>query len=482
MALDLDGYRNEADAFLVALTAEEYRHFSGQKDTLEIEAVYDRFGDLSSLDACRELAEADAPALRKFAVEGYLAHLTAAAQERLAAAEASLEADLEGERIPFRALPVAIANEPDRDRRRRLDESRTALVEQLSPIREASFEAVREALPALGASSYRDLYEQFGFRLGDLAAQCARFLTTTEDLYVGLVDALLRERVGVGIADAGRWDIPRLLRAEQWDDGFTSDGLVPGFEATLADLGIDLSRQANVHVDLEPRPTKDPRAFCAPIRVPQEIVLCIKPIGGVEDWRMLYHEAGHTEHFAHTRADLSFEARRLGDPGVTEGWAFLLEHLVSNPSWLKRRLDFGRPEAFAHEAATVLLYVVRRYCAKLLYELELHGGGDLAAMPQRYAELLTEATKIPAAPERYLEDVDPGFYVTCYLRAWAFEAQVRSHLVTAFGSTWFTSRKAGSLLRELWSEGQGMDADTILRELSGETIDLATIAAGLHVA
>ncbi len=479
MAIDLDEYRHEADRFLAALVDEQYRHFSGQKERLEIEAIYDRFADLSALSTCRELQDAGAPPLRRFACEGYLGHLVAGHEARLAELEATLEADVGGERIPYRMLRAEIGNEPDRERRRRLEEERTALLEHLLPVREEAHLAVAGAVPNLGAASYRALYEEFGFPLETMRDQCSRFLDQTEEIHVRLLDRLLRDRVGVELAQAERWDTPRLLRSDHWDEGFPAAGLLPGLEATLAELGIDLAAQRNVELDVEARPLKDPRPFCAPIEVPGRVVLCIKPAGGVDDWRMLYHEAGHTEHFAHTQAHLPFEARRLGDWAVTEGWAYLLEHLVSNPSWLSRRLDFGRPEAFAEESACVLLFFVRRYCAKLLYELELHEASDLSEMPARYAELLTEATKIPASPASYLDDVDPNFYVTSYLRAWAFEAQVRSSLAETFGSTWFASRKAGTLLRELWSEGQGLDADEILRELTGGTLDLAAVADGL---
>ena len=60
-------------------------------------------------------------------------------------------------------------------------------------------------------------------------------------------------------------------------------------------------------------------------------MLVIKPQGGPDDWRALFHEAGHTEHFAHTSPSLTVEERRLGDNAVTEGWAMLLEHLTIEP-------------------------------------------------------------------------------------------------------------------------------------------------------
>jgi hypothetical protein len=252
--------------------------------------------------------------------------------------------------------------------------------------------------------------------------------------------------------------------------------MLPALEATLAGLGIDLRAQRNVELDVEHRPSKHPRAFCAPIEVPQRVVLVIQPIGGVYDWQALFHEAGHTEHFAHTSPALAFEARRLGDDAVTEGWAMLVEHLVSDATWLGRRLDFADPESFAAEAAAGTLYIVRVLAAKLLYELDLHGGAPLDDLPARYAELMHEGTKIEHSPADFLAGVDPGFYSTSYLRAFAFEAQVRAFLREEFGRAWFARREAGSLLRELWAEGQGLRADEILDELTGGELELDAVA------
>ena len=76
--------------------------------------------------------------------------------------------------------------------------------------------------------------------------------------------------------------------------------MLPALEQTLADLGNDLHAQRNVHLDLEQRPGKSPPAFCSPIEVPGKVMLVIQPIGGHDDWRALFHEAGHTEHYANT--------------------------------------------------------------------------------------------------------------------------------------------------------------------------------------
>ena len=118
---------------------------------------------------------------------------------------------------------------------------------------------------------------------------------------------------------------------------------------------------------------------------------------------------------------------------------------------------------------------MRRYCAKLLYELELFKAADPEQMKPRYVELLGDALKIEPSPTDWLGDVDPGFYVTRYLRAWAFEAQMSFNLRERFGSDWFADPDAGSLLRELWSLGQSPTADELLDDVTGAEIDMASV-------
>ena len=474
-ARELDAFREEADRFIAAIDEEYYLHYAGLKDSLELEPIYERHAELTKLDTAKRL-EGSPTELWRFACEGALGNLTQSHQERLAQIESDLEAVVDGERIPFRMLRPVISNEPDRDRRRRLEETRLRLTdEELNPVYLDAARIDREAVRDLGAANYYELYQRFGFRLDELAAQCTEVLDATERMWEETGDRLFRERIGVGLAEARAWDVPRLFRAPDWDEAFPSDSMLPALEATLRELGIDLASQENVHLDLEQRPSKSPRAFCSPIEVPDKVMLVIQPIGGRDDWEALFHEAGHTEHYAHTSRDLPLEARRLGDMAVTEGWAMLMQHLVAEPRWLQRRLDVPRVEQLANEGAASLLYFVRRYSAKLLYEIEFFQAEDPAAVKDRYVELLSEAYRFPAAPENYLSDNDGSFYVSGYLRSWAFEAQLREFLRGEFGNDWFTRRDAGDLLRELWSLGQGPTAEELLAEVTGAELEMASV-------
>ena len=264
------------------------------------------------------------------------------------------------------------------------------------------------------------------------------------------MDRVLRERVGIGLAEAERWDVRRFFRGSGWDDAFPADRMLPALRGTLSGLGIDLDAQRNVHLDVEERPTKSPRAFCAPIEIPDKVMLVIQPQGGPDDWYALFHEAGHTEHFAFTDPNLKMEEKRLGDNAVTEGWAMLFDHLIDDRAWLSSMLSFPRPDVFAAEGAVQLLFYVRRYCAKLLYEIEFHAAPDVTQMRSRYVEILGDALKVEPSPTDYLADIDSGYYVTSYLRAWAFSAQMTNFMREEFGTDWFKRREAGSLLVELW--------------------------------
>jgi hypothetical protein len=476
----LDALRDEADRFIAELDEEAYLHFAGHKETYDLAPIYDRHTELTNLDTALDVGASvnggrNVRELWRFACEGYLGNFVSEAEEKIAEAETKA-VQVDGEAIPYRDLRPRIANADDRGVRERLERARNEATEEHNGLYIRKHEVVHRETGRLGAPSYTELYRGFQYPLDTLAEQCRDFLDSTERLWEDAGDRFFRSRVGVGLGEIERWDVTRVWRGITWDAAFPKERMLPALEATLGDLGVDLHGQQNVELDLEDRPNKSPRAFCVPIEVPERVILVIKPQGGPDDWRALFHEAGHTEHFAHTSPSLTMEERRLGDNAVTEGWAMLLEHLTIDPVWLSRRLDFPRPREFSAEGATQILWLLRRYCAKLLYEIEFHAAPDVTAMRPRYVELLSDALKVPPSDTDYLADLDDGFYASNYLRAWAFEAQLRAFLREKFGNAWFTRKDAGSLIRELWSEGQKPTADEILEDVTGGTLELEAAA------
>lgn len=489
--MDLDAYRAGAESFTAALSLEYYLHYAGHRDELGIEPIYDRHAELfdrAAVDALRAEATGAAAgderrglrALLDFAVEGHLGLATKALDAELARREAELALDVGGERLGFRESSVVQANEPDAARRALIEQARLeATVRELNPLRREALEQQHALARELGWADYREMCEELkGVDLGALAAQTAAFAASTDDVYAAVVDPALQATVGAGLGDVRRSDLPRFFRFAAADGAFPEDRLVGAFEDTLAGLGIDLRAQRNIVLDVESRAGKSPRAFCAPVRVPGEVYLVVPPMGGRDDYAALLHEGGHAEHFAGVDPALPFEFRHLGDNSVTEGYAFLFDHLLEDPEWLERKLGVRAADELLSHARAQQLMMLRRYAAKLAYELVLHGGAD-GDPADSYARLLTAAVRVPWPREQYLMDVDPGFYAAAYLRAWAFESRLRALLRERFGAAWFDSQQAGRLLRDLWAQGQRLDAGELLAQLGAGDLDFAVLAADL---
>ena len=96
-------------------------------------------------------------------------------------------------------------------------------------------------------------------------------------------------------------------------------------------------------------------------------------------------------------------------------------------------------------------------------------------MPDLYAALLGEAVRVDWPARTWLSDVDGGYYAANYLRAWAFETRLRKLLRERFGREWFAEPGAGELLRGIWSEGQRLNADELLDQVTGERIDFGVM-------
>jgi hypothetical protein len=489
MGFDIDSYGAEAERFVSALDREYYLHFAGHKESFEIVPIYERHAHLFGRGAVEQLREAFTRAtvgddrrrcryLLQLAVEGFIGEATKKQATALAEREGALELELNGDRASYREAAILQANEPDAARRLAIEEARhEALESELNPLHLEIVERAHRAAVELGWPSYRAMYEELkALDLASLERQTRAFSDATAGRYRELVEPQIVAETGLRFEELRRADLPYFFRARRYDGLFPTGRLTEALEHTLTGLGIDLRGQANVKLDVEQRPRKSARAFCAPVHVPSEIYLVIPRKGGRDDYSALFHEGGHTEHYASVDPELPFEFRHLGDNSVTEGFAFLFEHLTEDPLWLERVLGGSAGEGYGDYVRASKLIFLRRYAAKLRYELELHAGTrPLVQMPELYARCLADAVGVEWSAVTYLADVDEGYYAANYLRAWVFEAQLRRILLERFGQEWFASRETGDFLRAAWRGGQRLDADELLEELGGGRLDFSVM-------
>lgn len=494
--MTLDELRGEAQRFTEEVARESYLAYSGHKAEAELQAIYERYAHLTSsatLARCRALFRA-APAgseeqraarmLLDWQVDAQTGRALAALDEREIEAENHAIATLpDGEAIPYQRIAIDIMNEPDHARRVALDSARAEVVRDvIGPIRLERLQRERETVESLGiADGYNATFETVsGISLGALAGQCERFLADTADMWRDLLAEVLRTmRLAPG--EATRADALAFFRLREFDDAFGQEEMVPAIRRHCSEMGVDATAEGRVTLDLEDRPGKRPRAFCSPVRIPQEVYLVLRPRGGQADWGTLLHELGHALHFGYARADYPFEYRWLGDNSVTEGYAMLFDHRMASLGWLLRYSGLTRARArdFVRIGAVEELHFVRRYCAKLLYELQVYGGGIAwRALPEHYAELLTGATGLRHRTEDAFTDLDPRFYSSRYLRAWQLQALLDEALTERFDEDWWRNPSAGPwIVGELFGEGQRETADELAARVSGRSLGFEPVIA-----
>ena len=491
--MDIERYRKDASCFLSELDKEYYLHYSGQKDELNVAGIYSRYINLFSHDnymAIRDLAEESDGEdrkryvyLLKFCAEGLIENSVKELVDEIGEVEAKTTVKIEGRDISFRFSEVLLSNEGDKQKRDYIDSMRNSTVEKIfNPSLKKYWTALHDEAKKLGFNSYRDLFsflKQQDF--GRLEAQMDRLIAETQGLYEEHFGNLLFSEMGLKLSESRRSDFAFLRRAKKFDRFFKKEMLVDVFKDTLLSMGIDLDRQSNIILDVEERQNKSPRAFCSTVRIPDEIYLVVMPKGGQDDYEAMFHEGGHSEHFANASPGLEFEFKFLGDNSVTEGYAFSLEHLIQNSRWLMDFLRMSPEEArtFTYFSNISKLWFCRRYAGKLKFELILHDGSPVDGKDIIYEEILSSTNMMRYSATDYLKDVDDGFYCTSYIRAWIFEAQLKDYMHRKFGYGWFKEKKAGDFLRDIWSYGQKYDPVEVLAQLDFKELDIGYLINSL---
>lgn len=498
-------YRREFAAYSSALELAHYHHRAGLDPELHTEPIFERYSDLFTRQAINDLQRAfdETPphqetersglrALCSAARIGYLeTHAREATDER-ARCESAARVEWEGESIPAHSVPKKIGNEAVASRRRALMSRWIDAVKSCNDLRAARFESFQESARDLGFASYRALFTEItGTDYERLAASARDFLQRTEAPYMSaLAKTTARDLKDVERDDLQHADYLFFQRMPRLDRFFPGREMLQTYRSAMMGLGINTERQKNIHIDDEQRPLKNARAACFRITVPDDVRLLIAPIGGSYDYVTLFHEAGHAQHFGWTSRDLAGrypEFIYAPDNATTEGYAFLFGYLFQDAEWLvehRRGTSENQARAIVRDLALLKAHMVRAACAKLNYEIALHDGGGLnsAQLAVTYATLLTEATGFRRDPSLYLWDVDDGFYVASYLRAWAFEASLREHLRSRWGRRWWASRKAGDELIDLWNTASRYTVEELARLIGFGEISFDFLADSLTAA
>ena len=494
----LSDYRQRFGEYHSELHREDFLFRSGRQTSRDVTHIHSEYSDLFRLSTVEELRAKrnDVSESRKteraaiarliaFALEGNLLARVRDVSAEIAGYEAASKIDwpsksnLDVQRIPFHQIEELLATEPDRERRRELHARRSDIVKGAQDLLAERFEKLRIGAVELGFESYTMMRRQLrGVDLDAIAAKATQLLSKTESRYVSELAPLLARETGVSLDEATEADWPYLRRYTRFDVFFLREQMLPVYRELFANFGFNPDKQANVELDPAVRAGKQRRAFCSPIRIPDEIKLVVQPTGGQLNYGEFLRAAGKAQSAAWTSRNLPPEFQRGGDAAVPMAWGMLLENLLLEEAWLTGTFGFVANAEFRRALSLFRLLELRREAARLHYELEFHAGNLTSSIGQRYAEVMTDALRVRVDEADCLRDLSDDFRSADFLRAAAFEAQMREHLKTQFGSRWWTSRKAGEMLIDLWNTGQQYSVEELAAMIGLGELDLDCLEFG----
>jgi hypothetical protein len=487
----LSEYRQRFGDYHTELNLEHYLFRSGRKDRKETAQIVSEYSDLFALSAVgdlraalegtadyRETEQTSIKRLIAFALEGNLALRVSEVSREIEKYEEAADIDWDGRTIGFVRSAELLINESEVSRRHDLEARRVGVIEGAHDLWAERFGIMQAAARELGYENRLTMLSELrGIDYEKLSTETALILSGTESRYVSVLSPLIVRETGLPIDEATLADLRYLHRFGRFDHFFSPERMIETYRELFAGLGFKVEGQSNVEIDTEPRPRKQSRAFCAAVRIPGEIKLVLNLIGGQARYREFLHAAGQTQLFAWTSQNIYPEFRIGGDPGVEIAWGMFFEHLLLEEPWLLGNFGFADSKGFRQALEVLRLAVVRQNSARLRYQVDFHSGRLSGNAGASYAESMTDAVRVQCDETGHLRDVTDSLDPADFLRASAFEAQLREHLKTRFGLRWWISRKAGEMLIDLWNTGHRYGVEELARLIGLGELDFDWLTA-----
>jgi oligoendopeptidase F len=252
-----------------------------------------------------------------------------------------------GERAwPLSELELARRAHPDRDLRRRAQETTTALFEPVLPVIAHCYDAlVADRLAVDHVRGHADPIEQTNLE-NEIDAGVVEALLAASEAHVGIAHRWFRRKAALlGLERLDAVDLQAAAVEGQqmlpWEEARRL--VVDMFAGVTPALGAEAERFFSENrIDAEPRRGKPSGGFCVwpSTRVPGFV--CVNWTGQLRDLVMLTHELGHGTNFAlvaHAQTDNSLkQGIALAEVPSTFAELLLVEHLLSTDEDLGRVL------------------------------------------------------------------------------------------------------------------------------------------------
>lgn len=502
--MNISEYRTQFASFNSSLGLARYKDHVGLKSEPDNEEIYDRYNNLFSTDSIAELKSqldqtpanlsTEKSGLERLLIAAQLGHVERQASEltkELVQCEFSSRIDWNGEKISLEDVPGRLARESKRTRRSELAARWADSIAVCNELRVSCLESFRESARRLGFSSYGDLIaEATNTKLDHVQPAAQSLLEQTEPAYRSALAKLIAcDFPDLKVRDLDFADRP-YFEAMPWREKFFSTkNLLRAQSETMNGLGIRLDKQPNIQLDTEPRPFRKAAAACFPVHPPEDVRLA-SPMDEAFYVPGLLQQAGKAQHYAWCSKDLAQSHPEFvysPDSATTEASAYLFGYLPLEAEWI---LEFSpgvnavlAREVARHIAMHLALHV-RRLCAHALYATLLYDGGHASSekLQSAYIDLQERSSAFRTRAELFLLGLQDHPQPGSHLRALAFSFGLREYLRVRYGHRWWTSRKAGDELIDLWNTASRYSVEELARQIGFGDLSLDLLAEVLTTA
>jgi len=376
----------------------------------------------------------------------------------------------DGQRRPLRDMKLLLATAASSEARTEIEEARLEAARILVPLMSEKVGIERQIAQDLGYDTIVNLYGGIsGVDVARVGALAQQILDETNDLYREVMGWSVRKRLGVGLEDARRCDIPYVLagRYLEYTDAFSAADMVQRTKGFLSRMGVRLNADGRLKVEVG-TPEGPPRAYVGALEVPNDIRVALEVKEGQRDWLTFLEALGRALFLAHVNPDAPFEHRGVGDASIDLAYGALFRHLLLDPQWLKKSLEFERPKDYLILAYLERLYDLRLTCGRVLYELQLRQKGTPEGMEEVFDDIMRRAIGVSTPRELFLHDVRTPLHSIVQLRARLFEPLLTLHLLHYFDDSWWANPRCGPFLTQEWWRGRRYSVEELAKDMGYE--------------
>ena len=475
------------EAYLEAVNREEYLFASGLKPETDLPDIEAEYADLATADSVMAVRKALDKAsgdqaqrlinLLNLLIDLLLESHASVFQNKLYAQQGKAVLKIQKKTMPFRKSQAALAAEPDRLVRLLIGSEQHRVFSKCNVILLQSLKATHELSSRLNKGGHLAFCSRrLGVDLKGLGEAAGKLLADTREIYSEMMERVAKSRLGLALDDLRREDMAFLLGGAEFDPLFPEGGMAAVAEDIAKGLGLDPTANGRVAYDLEERDGKSHRSCAYPIRIPEEIVVAVRPKAGHAALRQFVQQVGEAMHRAHVDASLPFEFRSLAAPSVIQASGHLFSQVLLEREWLAARPGVSsRLDALRQILALKEVYFIRLLATQFRYELVLHADGSFERKDVIFSDMIQEHCSVHFAPEAYLFFTDFHFNSAVYLRGMLLETLLRRRLKERFGEGWRRRKEAGGFLKDLWKGGGRIAHADALERLGGREYDFSPL-------